>query len=164
MQLEEYRNLVEMAFKIREWNYSREDYEEKTVFSINFLENGQVHTNCKVHVFDDGICDMEAVFPFECAPDDMAELSSIIADYNFEKRYATIRLDSSDGEIMNSYSFDIMPSMSPEFILLKFLAVAGIEADIYEAIEKLCKSKKEKRGTIEISIPSEKKDEFMIDL
>ena len=65
---------------------------------------------------------------------------------------------------MNSYSFDIMPSMSPEFILLKFLAVADIEADIYQAIEKLCKSKEEKRETIEISIPSGKKDEFMIDL
>ena len=44
MTLEEYGNLIENAFKIQNWNYSRNDNGDNSNFTINFLENGEYHT------------------------------------------------------------------------------------------------------------------------
>lgn len=37
MTIEEYGNLVENAFKIKNWNYSRGDSEDKIKFIINLI-------------------------------------------------------------------------------------------------------------------------------
>ncbi len=165
MTLEEYSGLIEKAFGIKDWNYSKKTSEDKTVFTINFSEDGKEHTKCKVFVHSSGICDMEAAFPFMCPEDNRVELSYILTEYNFSKRYATIRLDLSDGEIMNSYSFDIVPSMTPEYILKKFIGVKDIDKEIYDAVVETCNPQVE-----EENIPSEtsgltsKKNKYKIDL
>ena len=81
---------------------------------------------------------MEAAFPFNCPEDNRVELSYILTEYNFSKRYATIRLDLSDGNIINSYSFDMLPSMTPEFALKKFFFFFYIEKEIYDTVVKTC--------------------------
>lgn len=35
MAVEEYGNLVEKAFKIQNWNYSRDDREDKIIFTLD---------------------------------------------------------------------------------------------------------------------------------
>lgn len=165
MTLEEYSNLVEKAFGIKNWNYSKKNSEDKTVFTINFSEDGIDHTKCKVYVHNNGICDMEAAFPFNCPEDNRVELSYILTEYNFSKRYATIRLDLSDGDIINSYSFDMLPSMTPEYVLKKFLGVKDIEKEIYDTVVKTCKPNylEEKKIQSESSA-TDRKNKFKIDL
>lgn len=163
MTLDEYGNLVEKAFKIQNWKYTREESKDKIVFTINFLENSKYRTKCRVFVHNSGICDMEASFPFKCPEDDETGLylSYYIAACNFSKRYATIRYDFEDGEIVNSYSFDIFSSMTPEFILDKFNLVKEIDEDNYKYIEDLCKQKIKENQEIEIA-DSDKNDKFKI--
>lgn len=165
MTLEEYSNLVEKAFGIKNWNFSKKNNEDKTIFTINFSEDGRDHTKCKVFVQKDGICDMEAAFPFKCPEDDRVELSYILTEYNFSKRYGTIRLDLSDGEIINSYSFDMFPSMTPEFVLNKFMSVKDIEKEIYATVVKICKPQfEEEKKAIGVISSTDKKNKFKIDL
>lgn len=164
MTLEEYSNLVEKAFSIKNWNYSKKNNEDKTVFTINFFEDGKEHTRCKVFVYENGICDMEAAFPFTCPEDDRVKLSYILTEYNFLKRYATIRHDLSDGRIINSYSIDMLPSMTPEFVLKKFMGVKDIEKEIYSAIVEICMPQLEEQKTIGTSASVNKKNKFEIDL
>lgn len=165
MILEEYSNLIEKAFGINNWNYSRKNKEDKTIFNINFTEDGRDHTKCRVYVHKNGICDMEAIFPFNCPEDNRMKLSYILAEYNLPKRYATIRLDLSDGQIINSYSFDIVPSMTPEFILTKFIGVKDIEKEIYKTVEDVCKPQyKEEKKSVVTSASKDKKNKFKIDL
>lgn len=166
MTLEEYGNLVEKAFEIQNWSYSRDDVEDKIIFAINFGENGEYHTKCRVLVYSSGICDMEASFPFKCPGEGIIgiKLSYYIASCNFSKRYATIRYDFEDGEIVNSYSFDILPSMTPEFILDKFNQVNNIDEDEYEYIKDLCMSKNDGEDQISEKDDLSKEDKFKIDL
>lgn len=164
MTLEDYSNLVEKAFNIKNWNYSKKNNEDKTVFTINFSEDGKEHTRCKVFVYKSGICDMEAAFPFTCPKDDRVKLSYILTEYNFLKRYATIRLDLSDGRIINSYSIDMLPSMTPEFVLNKFMEVKDIEEEIYSAVVEICKPQLEEQKSKGTSVSVNKKNKFKIDL
>ncbi|NLK73465.1 MAG: hypothetical protein GX285_10665 [Clostridiales bacterium] len=165
MTLEEYSNLVEKAFGIKNWNYSKKNNEDKTIFTINFSEDGREHTRCKVFVHKSGICDMEAAFPFTCPEDNRVELSYILAEYNFSKRYATLRLELSDGEIINSYSFDMFPAMTPEFVLGKFMGVKNIEKEIYATVVETCKPQyQEEKKSTGVSSLSDKKNKFKIDL
>lgn len=80
---------------------------------------------------------------------------------NFSKRYATLRFDYEDGEIVNSYSFDMFPFMTPEFILSKFIQVNDIDEDDYKYIKDLCISKMDDENQID---GSRKEDKFKINL
>lgn len=102
---------------------------------------------------------MEAAFPFTCPEDNRVELSYILAEYNFSKRYATLRLELSDGEIINSYSFDMFPAMTPEFVLGKFMGVKNIEKEIYATVVETCKPQyqEEKKSTGVSSLSDKKK-------
>lgn len=164
MTVEEYSNLVEKAFSIKNWNYSIKNNEDNTVFAINFSEDGKERTRCKVFVYKSGICDMEAAFPFTCPKDDRVKLSYILTEYNFLKRYATIRLDLSDGRIINSYSIDMLPSMMPEFVLNKFMGVKDIDKEIYSTVVEICKPQLEEQKLIETAVSINKKNKFKIDL
>lgn len=163
MTLEEYGNLVENAFKIQDLNYFRDNSEDKIIFTLDFEENGEDHTKCTVLVYSSGICDMEACFPFKCPDDAEAQikLSYYIAMCNFSKRYATLRFDYEDGEIINSYSFDMFPFMTPEFILSKFIQVNDIDEDDYKYIKDLCISKMDDENQID---DLRKEDKFKINL
>lgn len=166
MAVEEYGNLVEKAFKIQNWNYSRDDREDKIIFTLDFERNGEYLTKCRALVYDSGICDMEACFPFRC-PDDAEtgiRLSYYIAMCNFSKRYATLRYDYEDGEIVNSYSFDMFLYMTPEFILSKFNQVNDIDEDDYKYIKDLCESKAEDEDSVVQTVDSDKKSKYKIDL
>lgn len=165
MTLKEYGDLVEKAFKIQNWNYSRDERGDKTVFNIRFSVDEKMHTICRIIVNEKGICDMEAAFPFECPEDERVLLSYILMEYNFSKRYATIRVDLSDGEIVNSYSFDMFPSMTPEYILNKFMVVKDIDDEIYKDVEDVCNHRYGEDESIdETATVTEKKDKFKIDL
>lgn len=169
MTLEEYGNLIENAFKIQSWNYSRNDNGDNSIFTINFLENGEYHTKCKVIVHDDGICDMEAYFPFKCSEEELGVkgmgLSCYIAMCNYAKRYATLRYDYESGNIVNSYSFDIYPAMTPEFILSKFNMVKNIDEDDYKYIKELCEQQDdEETQETETLVATDKKNKYKIDL
>ena len=165
MTIEEYGNLVENAFKIKNWNYSRGDSEDKIKFILNFKENGEYHTKCRVFVYSSGICDMEAAFPFACPEDERVLLSYILTEYNFLKRYATIRVNLKEGEIVNSYSFDMFSSMTPEYVLNKFMNVKDIDDEIYKDIRDVCNHRYgEDEAIEETPVVAEKKDKFKIDL
>ena len=63
MELEEYCHLIEQALKIQNWSYMKDEDEKKMIFSLNFLQNGEYYTKCKVIVNQFGICDMLAYLP-----------------------------------------------------------------------------------------------------
>lgn len=168
MTLKEYSNLIENAFKINNWNYSKDKNEVETIFTINFSQNGEYYTKCKVIVNQSGICDMLAYFPFNCAVNDMTKVAGLIheiTEYNFLRRYATIRFDLSDGTIRNSYSFKIFSTLTPEFILNIFKEVKDIDDDIYKTIQNICRSEQEeKQEALRKTAVMEKRDRFKIDL
>ncbi|MDO5127640.1 MAG: hypothetical protein Q4D54_07815, partial [Eubacteriales bacterium] len=165
MTLEEYSNIIDMAFKIEGWNYSKIKKDNLMIFSIRFTENGKIHTDCKVFVYNDGICDMDVGLPFICPENRRVELSNILTNYNYSKRYATIRLDLSNGKIVNSYSFNMLPFMPPEYVLNIFNGVREIEKDIYKSIQDICELSIEEEIQPEIiSVSSDKRNKFKIEL
>lgn len=167
MTLEEYSALIENAFKMQDWNYSKNDIKDGIVFKIDFWRNEEYYTKCRVFVYKSGICDMEASLPFKCPKevDVGIELSYFLSCCNYAKRYATIRYNFTDGEIVNSYSFDIVPSMTSEFILSKFNVVKDIDEDDYNYIENLCKSQDARETqSVELSKIMKKEDKYKIDL
>ena len=172
MTLEEYCNLIENAFKIHNWNYARNDNGNKSLFIINFLENGECYAKCNVTVSDNGICDMNAFFPFKCPGDESLNkevtLSCYIANFNYTKRYATLRYDYESGNIVSSYSFNIFPTMTPEFILSKFNTVRNMNKDNYNYIKKLCEQQDDKETQetqeTETFISTDQKGKYKIDL
>lgn len=168
MTLEEYGTLVENSFKIQNWNYSKNENEEKTIFTINFSQDGECYTKCKVVVNQSGICDMLAYLPFNCPVDDTTKVAGLIyeiTEYNFLRRYATIRFNLTDGTIRSSYSFKMVSTMTPEFILNIFTEVKDIDDDIYKAIKNICKTEKEeKQELLRTTASMAKRDRFKINL
>lgn len=159
-----WRSRGKSHLKIQNWNYSRDERGDKTVFNIRFSVDEKMHTICRI-IVRKGYSDMEAAFPFECPEDERVLLSYILMEYNFSKRYATIRVDLSDGEIVNSYSFDMFPSMTPEYILNKFMVVKDIDDEIYKDVEDVCNHRYSEDESIdETPTVTEKKDKFKIDL
>lgn len=168
MELEEYCHLIEQAFKIQNWSYTKDEDEKKTTFSLNFLQNGEYYTKCKVIVNQFGICDMLAYLPFNYPKNDMTKAAGLvrkITEHNYPRRYATIRFNFSDGTIRSSYSFKIFPTMTPEFILDIFKDVKDIDEDIYGVLKNICKSQREKQQEpFKITASVTKKDKFRLDL
>lgn len=168
MGLVEYSQLIEQAFKIQNWNYTKDANEKRTIFSLNFLQNGEYYTRCKVMVNQTGTCDMLAYFPFKCPENDMIKATKLvhkITEHNYLRRYATIRFNFSDGTIRNWYSFIIFPTMTPEFISNVFMEVKNIDEDIYETLKEICKSEQDtKQDPLRTTESISKKDKFRIDL
>lgn len=168
MELEEYCHLIEQALKIQNWSYMKDEDEKKMIFSLNFLQNGEYYTKCKVIVNQFGICDMLAYLPFNCPKNDMTKAAGLvrkITEHNYPRRYATIRFNFSDGTIRSSYSFKIFPTMTPEFIIDVFKDVKDIDEDIYSVLKNICKSRREKQQEpFEIIASVSKKDKFRLDL
>lgn len=100
-----------------------------------------------------------------CPEDERVLLSYILTEYNFLKRYATIRVNLKEGEIVNSYSFDMFSSMTPEYVLNKFMNVKDIDDEIYKDIRDVCNHRYgEDEAIEETPVVAEKKDKFKIDL
>lgn len=127
MSLSIYQRIIADAFDSKNWNYSCKNLsEEKSAFSINFTSDAYGTTRCKVAIFANGVCDIEAVLPIVCQKEQHMELSYYLATYNCLKRYATLRLDINDGEINNSYSYVFNKSTTPKDFLNRFLNVKDI--------------------------------------
>lgn len=141
MSLHTYKNIIKSAFDSQNWNYStRETENGKFLFSINFTNSSNNTTiKCSVLISDDGICDIEAILPFTCTQENIGDVIVLISEHNYSKRYATLRVDFSDGEINNSYSFDFNESTTPNYFLKRFISVKDIDDDeTFGELEKLC--------------------------
>jgi len=140
MSLVIYKRIISDAFDSRNWNYSAKDLsEEKTVFSINFSSEEYGSVRCKIYIFDSGICDMEAVLPIKCNQNQYMELSYYLAKYNCQKRFATLRLDVDDGEIINGYSFVFNQATTPKDFLSRFTGTKDIDDSVMDEIIAICK-------------------------
>ena len=139
MSIELYKKMITDAFDCQDLNYSIDDNgSENSIIRINFSENGKRYLNCRVIIFENGICDIEAALPFICPNDKLHELSYYLTEINYSIRYATMRLDVNDGEIVNSYSFDVNNTTSARYFYKKFLNVHDIEEDVYQKIASIC--------------------------
>ena len=140
MSLSIYQRIIADAFDSKNWNYSCKNLsEEKSVFSIKFTSDVYGKTNCKVTIFDDGVCDIEAVLPIVSPKEQHMELSYYLAGYNCLKRYATLRLDINDGEINNGYSYVFNKSTTPKDFLNRFLKVKDVEDSVLNDLISICK-------------------------
>lgn len=139
MSLSIYQRIIADAFDSKNWNYSCKNLsEEKSMFSINFTSDVYGKTSCKVTIFDDGVCDIEAVLPMVCQKEQHMELCYYLASYNCLKRYATLRLDINDGEINNSYSYVFNKSTTPKDFLNRFLNVKDVDDSVLKDLISIC--------------------------
>lgn len=140
MSLSIYQRIIADAFDSKNWNYSCKNLsEEKSAFSINFTSDAYGTTSCKVTIFADGVCDIEAVLPIVCQKEQHMELSYYLATYNYLKRYATLRLDINDGEINNSYSYVFNKSTTPKDFLNRFLNIKDVDDSVLNDLISICK-------------------------
>ena len=67
MSLSSYAEIISKAFEEKNWNYvSENSADEKIQFGINFESKKYKAIYCKIEMFDDGICDIEAELPVKC--------------------------------------------------------------------------------------------------
>ena len=139
MSLVVYKRIISDAFDSKNWNYSSKDLsDEKAVFTINFTSKEYGSTRCKIYIYASGICDIEAVLPVECKEADHMELSYYLVKYNCQKRYATLRLDVEDGEIINGYSFVFNQATTPKEFLNRFVGTKDIDDSVMDDIIAIC--------------------------
>lgn len=138
-------SIITKAFDIENWNYSvkRYDEKEKNIFTINFTFKSRGKLECKIHIFDNGICDMDMTLPLSCPSEYRMMLSYYFAKTNFNKRYATYRLDIDDGEIQYSYSFEITSSINSEEFLRIFKRTknGAMDDDEFNEIKRFCEGR-----------------------
>lgn len=159
-------SIITNAFDMENWKYSvkRYDEKEKSVFNINFTFENQGTLKCVITAFDSGICDMDMTLPLSCPPEYRMMLSYYLAKTNFNKRYATYRLDVDDGEIQYSYSFEISSAIvSEEFLrIFKRTKNGAMDEEEFNEIKKCCLGKfsKEIIDIFQNTIITEKADEL----
>lgn len=140
MSLSIYQRIISDAFESKKWNYSSKKIsDQKTVFTIEF-EYDKFGTNrCKVSIFDNGVCDMETILPISCPREQYMELCYYFAQYNYLRRYSTLRLDVNDGEITNCYSFIFNQATTPKEFLDRFISTRDIDDDVLMDIMAICR-------------------------
>ena len=62
-----------------------------------------------------------------------------MARYNFLKRYATLRLNTDDGEVSHNYSFVFNKSTTPKEFLERFSNVKDIDDSVMNDLMFICK-------------------------
>ena len=135
-----YKRVVSDAFDSKKWKYSSKILsDEKIVFTINFNSDKYGTTSCKIYLMNNGVCDIEALLPVLCPQTHRMELSYFMAKYNYQKRYATLRLDVDNGEILNVYSFVFNQATTPKEFLNRFFVVKEIEETEMNEIIAICK-------------------------
>lgn len=141
MAINIYQRIIADAFDSKNWKYSsKSDSNEKTIFSINFDSEILDTLRCKIYIYDNGVCDIDAIFPISCKEEHYKELALYFAKYNCRKRYGTLRLDVEDGEIRNSYTFVFNNSTTPKEFLNKFGFVKDINDSVIKDIVDICKT------------------------
>ena len=152
MSLNIYQRIIADAFDSKNWNYSCKNLsEEKSMFSINFTSDVYGRTSCRVTIFDDGVCDIEAILPIVCQKEQHTELCYYLASHNCFKRYATLRLDIKDGEINNSYSYVFNKSTTPKDFLNRFLSVKDVDDSVLNDLISICKKNEPNSGSVAIT-------------
>ena len=145
MLLEQYKELIAGALDLKRWDYSSKLINQKQIiFNCHFFINKKrERLNCLVAVEDNGVCEMYAKLPFKCPGEKIKELCYVIAECNRHNRFTQFQVNTENGEIYNYYSFEIIDTMSEEYILYKFLLVKVIdeEDDDYRKIQNICKVK-----------------------
>lgn len=139
MSLSIYQRIISDAFDSKNWKYSYKNLsEKKAVFSVVFTSKVYGKTRCKVTIFDDGVCDIEAFLPIVCQKEQYMELCYYLANYNCFKRYSTLRLDIDAGEINNSYSYVFNNATTPKDFLKRFLDVMNVDDSVLKDLSLLC--------------------------
>lgn len=134
-----YQQIIEDAFDSKNWNYSCENLSEKKIkFCLDFTSDVDGIISCRVKIYEDGICDIEAVLPIVCPKEQYMELCYYLAGYNFLKRFATLRLDTNNGEIINSYSYVFNKATTPKDFLDRFLIVKDVEESVLNDLVSIC--------------------------
>lgn len=155
--------IVNEAFKSRNWKFSLDDTNDNyIVFDIEFLRDESTEMDCRVIVFDTGICDIEQILPFTCPDDYQYMLVLYLTHYNYLKRYATYRLNIENGEITYSYSYNFNEASTPAEFLEKFDIVANIDSDEYSKIENICLTGSAEKG--DVLIKAETSEKYKISL
>lgn len=141
MAINVYQCIISDAFDSKNWKYSsKSDSNGRTIFSIKFDSEIFDTLCCKIYIYDNGVCDIDAVFPISCKEEYYKELALYFAKYNCRKRYGTLRLDVEDGEIRNSYTFVFNNSTTPKEFLNKFGFVKDINDSVIKDIVDICKT------------------------
>lgn len=138
-----YKQVISEAFDSKQWNYSSKSVtannsEEREIFSIDFVSDEYGEIDCRIHIYESGVCDIQAFLPVVCPKDKLAELSLYFAKQNYARRYATLRLDASTGMVTNDYSFMFNQATTSSYFLKSFLDVKDVANDVMEEIFSIC--------------------------
>ncbi|MBQ9119530.1 MAG: hypothetical protein IJY09_05680 [Lachnospiraceae bacterium] len=140
MSLNIYQRIISDAFDSQNWNYSFKNITpEKDIFWINFTSNKYGRTCCEITIYENGICDIRATLPVVCQEERCREFCYYLARYNFLKRYATLRLNTDDGEVSHNYSFVFNKSTTPKEFLERFSNVKDIDDSVMNDLMFICK-------------------------
>ena len=150
MSLSSYAEIISKAFEEKNRNYvSENSADEKIQFGINFESKKYKAIYCKIEMFDDGICDIEAELPVKCPMLHYAELAYRIAEYNCLKRYGSWRLYIEDGKIINAYSFDFNEATTTDQFMRIFGYVRDFSDDEADGIIAICNKSQTLQSKVE---------------
>ena len=130
---------VEDFLKSKNWRYStRKQRPDLAVYELGFtMENCSLRARIYVEA-NPNVCRVDAVLPITGEALYEYPLCEKITNFNYMKRFGSLKYDERDGEITYEYSFLIGHQIYPDELNRYLRAVLSSADDAYAEIKKCC--------------------------